>query len=89
MDNHLTFSDRFQFKLFSVNRPINTLQILWHNVSCASDFIYKSFIGPYLSYGVVTFYKPNNAKFLNLIESAHNNTALAITEVRRDALRKN
>ena len=46
-------------------------------------FAYKSFIR--------SFRKSNNAKFLNLIESAQYDTALAITRAsdRRDPLRKN
>ena len=46
-------------------------------------FVCKSFIRP--------FPKSNNVKFLNLIESAQYDTALAITRAsaRRDPIRKN
>ena len=41
--------------------------------------IYKSFIRPYLNYGDVIYDQPLHESFSNNIETAHYNTALAIT----------
>ena len=41
--------------------------------------IYKSFVQPHLDYGDMVYNQPNNQSFLNKIEVAHYNAALAIT----------
>ena len=80
LDEKLNYNTHIKEKLSKVYKGIGLLRNLSNKRSRqALVTIYKVFIRPHLDYGDIVYDKPDNGKFINKIEKAQYDAALAIT----------
>ena len=90
LDEKLNYNTHIKEKLSKVYKGIGLLRNLSNKRSRqALVTIYKVFIRPHLDYGDIVYDKPDNGKFINKIEKAQYDAALAITGTVRGTSREN
>ena len=80
LDEKLNYNTHIEKKLNKVYKGIGLLKNLSNKLARqALVTTYKAFIRPHLDYGDIVYDKPDNGKFINKIEKAQYDAALAIT----------
>ena len=88
LDEKLTFKDHIKLVIEKATKGIHVLRKLRYYVPRSSLItIYKSFIRSLFDYADIIYDQPNNASFINRIESIQYNAALAITGAIRGSSR--
>ena len=89
LDEKLNYNTYIKEKLSKVYKGIGLLRNLSNKLSRqALVTIYKVFIRPHLDYGDIVYDKPDNGTFINKIEKAQYDAALAIIGAIRDTSRE-
>ena len=89
LDEKLNYNTHIKEKLSKVYKGIGLLRNLSNKRSRqALVTTYKVFIRPHLDYGDIVYDKPDNGKFINKIEKAQYDAALAITGAIRGTSRE-
>ena len=89
LDEKLNYNTHIKEKLSKVYKGIGFLRNLSNKLPRqALVTIYKAFIRPHLEYGDIIYDKPDNETFINKIEKAQYDTALAITGAIRGTSRE-
>ena len=84
LDEKLNYNTHIKEKLSKVYKDIGLFRNLPNKLPRqVLVTIYKVFIRPHLGYGDIVYDKPNNERFINKIEKAQYDAALAITGVIR------
>ena len=79
LDEKLNYNTHVKEKLIKAYKGIGLLRDLSNKLPRqAFVTIYKAFIRPHLDYGDILYDKPNNEAFINKIEEAEYDAALAI-----------
>ena len=80
LDEKLNYNTHIKEKLSKVYKGIGLLRNVSNKLPRqALVTIYKAFIKPHLDYGDIVYDKPDNETFINKIEKAQYDAALAIT----------
>ena len=89
LDEKLNYNTHVKEKLSKVCKGIGLLRNLSNKLPIqALVTIYKTFIRPHLDYGDIAYDQPDNRTFINKIEKAQYNAALAITGAIRSTSRE-
>ena len=89
-DEKLYYNSHIKEKLSKVYKGIGLLRNLSYKLPRqALVTIYEAFIRIHLDYGDIVYDKPNNETFINKIEKAQYDAALAITDAIRGTSWKN
>ena len=89
LDEKLNYNTHIKEKIGKVYKGIELLRNLSNKLPRqALVTIYKAFIRPHLDYGDIVYDKPNNETFVNKIEKAQYDAALAITGAIRGTSRE-
>ena len=90
LDEKLNYNTHIKEKLSKVYKGIGFLRNLSNKLPRqALVTIYKAFIRPHLDYGDIVYDKPDNETFINKIEKAQYDAALAITGAIRGTSQEN
>ena len=89
LNEKLNYNTHVKEKLSKVCKGIGLLRNLSNKLPIqALVTIYKTFIRPHLDYGDIAYDQPDNRTFINKIEKAQYNAALAITGAIRSTSRE-
>ena len=89
LNEKLNYNTHVKEKLSKVCKGIELLRNLSNKLPIqALVTIYKTFIRPHLDYGDIAYDQPDNRTFINKIEKAQYNAALAITGAIRSTSRE-
>ena len=88
LDEKLNYNTHITEKLSKVCKGIGLLRKLSNKFPKQAVTIYKAFIRPHFDYGHIVYDKPNKEAFINKIEKAQYDAALAITGTIRRASRE-